>query len=323
MIGSFTKGDDIFATNVKVINIETKETLKSASSKGEGAGSILQHQIDELSRKIAEGMGLSAHQISETARPVADITSSSLGAYEYYLKGRNAQERQWDHTTARRMFEKAIALDSTFASAHLWLGISLADLGLGKEADNELEIAKRYSHRAGEIERLYIDAAYADRVEKDSAKCIRIYEQILESHPNDKRIHLALGEYLSYSDSRRALFHFEKALEADPENAEILNAIGYMYVDLGNLEKALEYIGRNASLTPDSPNPFDSKGEVYFRMGWLDNALANFKKAIEVRRDFYPAYMRAAYVHALREEYGEAMALIDTMLSVAQSPAYR
>ncbi|MGB6123428.1 MAG: serine/threonine-protein kinase, partial [Bacteroidota bacterium] len=81
VIGSVTKGGNVFATDVKVIDIETKETLKSASSRGEGAGSILQHQIDELSHRIAEGIGLSANQFSVTARPVADVTTSSMGAY--------------------------------------------------------------------------------------------------------------------------------------------------------------------------------------------------------------------------------------------------
>ncbi|MCK5574034.1 MAG: tetratricopeptide repeat protein, partial [Bacteroidetes bacterium] len=294
--------------------------LKSASSRGEGAGSILQYQIDELSHQIAEGIGLSAYQISETARPVADVTTSYMGAYDYYIKGREA-ERNWDNVTARQMFEKAIALDSTFAYAHAWLAKSLWNLGLIGERNNEIEMAKRYLHRASEIEKLYIDADYASYVENDPEKQARIYEQILQSHPKDKLIHYALGYHYLYRDPHRAQTHFENALEADPENGEIHNGLGYAYFYLGDYEKALEYFERYASVSPDNPNPFDSKGEVYFRMGWLDNALTNFKKAIEVRRDFSDSYYRAAYVHALREEYGEAMALIDTILSIAPTPA--
>ncbi|MGB5872484.1 MAG: protein kinase [Bacteroidota bacterium] len=321
VIGSVTKGGNVFATDVKVIDIETKETLKSASSRGEGAGSILQHQIDELSHRIAEGIGLSANQFSVTARPVADVTTSSMGAYDYFIKGKDARVNRWDDVTARRMFEKAIALDSTFAIAYAGLANSLGDLGLIEERNNAIRMAKRHAHRASEIDRLYIDADYADMVENDREKQARIYERILESHPKDKRIHLVLGNL--ERNNEKALTHYEMALEADPEDAEMLNVVGYAYFYQKNYEKALEYFERYASASPDQPNPYDSKGEVYFLMGWLDNALSNFKKAIEVRREFTPSYMRAAYVHALKEEYGEAKALIDTMLSVAPTPAIK
>jgi tetratricopeptide (TPR) repeat protein len=117
--------------------------------------------------------------------------------------------------------------------------------------------------------------------------------------------------------------HYERVLELDPEDAETINGVGYTYFNEENYEKALEYFDRYASLSPDHPNPYDSKGEVYFRMGWLDNALSNFKKAIEVRREFLGPHMKAAYVHAMKEEYGEATALIDTMLSVAPTPAFK
>jgi tetratricopeptide (TPR) repeat protein/predicted Ser/Thr protein kinase/TolB-like protein len=323
VVGSVTKGGNVFATDVKVIHIETKETLSSASSRGEGAGSILQHQIDELSRRIVEGIGLSANQFSETARPVADVTTSSMGAYDYYIKGKEAKYTDWDDVTARRMFEKAIALDSTFAIAYAALARSLGDLGVIKERNNAIEMAKQYAHRASEIDRLYIDADYADMVEKDRDKQTRIYERILRSHPNDKKINAELGDHYLGVENDRALMHYEKALEADPDDAEFLNAVGYAHFYQRNYEKALEYFDRYASLSPDQPNPYDSKGEVYFQMGYLDNALSNFKKAIQIRREFLASYMRAAYVHALKEEYGEAMALIDTMISVAPTPALK
>jgi len=323
VIGSVTKAGDVFATDVKVIDIETKETLQSASSRGEGAGSILQHQIDELSRRIAEGIGLSASQFSESARPVANVTTSSMGAYDYYIKGKQEGLHRWDDVAARQMFEKAIALDSTFAIAYAGLAQSLENLGLYEKRDSAIEMARRYAHRASEIDRLYIEAEYADMVERDREKVAQIYQKILEHHPNDKKINASLGDHYLGVDNRKALMHYEKALEADPDDAEFLNAVGYAHFYQENYLKALEYFDRYASASPDHPNPYDSKGEVYFRMGWLDNALSNFTKAVEVRRDFLAPYMRAAYVHALKEEYGETLSLIDTMCHITPTPALK
>ncbi|MGB6866585.1 MAG: serine/threonine-protein kinase, partial [Candidatus Aminicenantaceae bacterium] len=58
VLGSFIKAGEMFATDVKVLDVETKSLLKSASSKGEGVSSILKTQIDELSRDISQGMGI-------------------------------------------------------------------------------------------------------------------------------------------------------------------------------------------------------------------------------------------------------------------------
>ncbi len=41
VIGSYIKAGETFATDVKVLDVETKRILRSASSKGEGASSII------------------------------------------------------------------------------------------------------------------------------------------------------------------------------------------------------------------------------------------------------------------------------------------
>ena len=50
-------------TDVKVLDVETKELLKTAVARGEGVQSILDKQIDELSKEIARGVGLSQRKI--------------------------------------------------------------------------------------------------------------------------------------------------------------------------------------------------------------------------------------------------------------------
>ena len=41
VLGSFIRAGEMFATDVKVLDVETKKLLKSVSSRGEGVGSIL------------------------------------------------------------------------------------------------------------------------------------------------------------------------------------------------------------------------------------------------------------------------------------------
>ena len=82
VLGSFIKAGEQFATDVKVLDVESKRLLKSASSRGKGVGSILEIQIDELSRDIAQGVGLSERAIAVTQKPIAEVTTNSMEAYQ-------------------------------------------------------------------------------------------------------------------------------------------------------------------------------------------------------------------------------------------------
>ena len=48
-------------------------------------------------------------------------------------------------------------------------------------------------------------------------------------------------------------------------------------------------------------------GELCFRMGRLDEAISRYRLALDLNPDFYYAYWELAYVHALLEDYPEAM----------------
>jgi tetratricopeptide (TPR) repeat protein len=59
-------------------------------------------------------------------------------------------------------------------------------------------------------------------------------------------------------------------------------------------------------------------GEVYLRMGKLDEAMAKYKEALEVKPDFFQAYTSLGYIYALKENYTEAFKCIDKEINIAQ-----
>ena len=105
---------------VKVLDVDTKELLKSASARGDGVQSILKSQIDELSKEIARGVGLSQRKVDSSPTHVAEVTTSSMDAYNFFLRGRSDFEKLY-FPDARASLERAVALDSTFALALVYL----------------------------------------------------------------------------------------------------------------------------------------------------------------------------------------------------------
>ena len=323
VLGSFVKAGDVFATDVKVLDVETKKILKSASARGRSVDSILERQIDELSREISEGIGLSERKITADAQRIADVTTSSMDAYNEFLKGIEKYERYY-YEEARKLFENSIKLDPNFAAAHQWLALTYGKLGDTKATTEILIKAKALAEKINEKDKLNIYALYAQVIENDVEKRIRILEELATKYPREKRIHYNLGiHYWNKKEFSAAIDAYSKALALDPNYGSALNGLGYTYADMGNYEKAIEYFEKYASVSPGDANPLDSLAEIYFQIGQLDNSIKKYQEAVEAKPDFFEAYWRVAYVYALKEEYQKAMDWIEQLIDRAPSPGIK
>jgi serine/threonine protein kinase/tetratricopeptide (TPR) repeat protein len=322
VLGSFAKAGDVFATDVKVLDVASKKLLKSVNSKGEGEGSILKIQIDELSAEIATGVGISKRKVEETPVRIADLTTNSMEAYNYYLRGLD-QFDKFLHIDARDSFLRAVAIDPSFAIAHYYLARAYGYLGNEEGRTKSLELAKIHSENASEKERKFIEAYYASRIESDTPKRICILEEIIRKYPKEKNVLLTLGIiYNSLDRYDDAIEVLDSALELDPEYGSALNMIAYVYSFIGDFETALEYFERYAAASPGDPNPFDSMGETYLRMGRLDDAIETYKKALEIVPNFGSS-IKIAYIHALKEDYDTSQKWLERFIVNMPAPGLK
>lgn len=75
----------------------------------------------------------------------------------------------------------------------------------------------------------------------------------------------------------------KKALELSPNQATVLNYLGYSWVDRGmNLPEGLEMLRKAVSLEPKSGAVLDSLGWAYYRLGDYDSALEALERALEL-----------------------------------------
>src|SRR5262249_46303776 len=84
---------------------------------------------DEISRSVVAA--LKVRLLPKESRLIADRTTSSAEAYEYYLRGRSKFNEGWGSAnmkSARELFEKAAAIDPTYAKAHAGVADSNAYL---------------------------------------------------------------------------------------------------------------------------------------------------------------------------------------------------
>lgn len=82
----------------------------------------------------------------------------------------------------------------------------------------------------------------------------------------------------------RAEADFRKALALEPDQPDVLNYLGYSWVEQGsNLNEAEEMIQRAVDQRPDDGYIVDSLGWVLFRFGEFERALKHLERAVELR----------------------------------------
>jgi len=309
VVGSFTKLGDRFVTDIKVLDVGSKGSLAVAKADGRGLESIPE-QVDRLSRQISHGVGLSERKIDETQRPIIDVTTSSIDAYTYYIKGRDALEKLY-YQEAAQNFTKAIEIDSTFAVAYMYLGKAYASSFNFAQAERSYTEALHYSAKATERERLYINAQYAITVEGNRAKGIQVYRELLKRYPREKYAWNFLGSQLrTLGDLREAIACEERALELDPTFGGALNELAYDYLRLEDYEKAIETFQQYIALYPGDANPYDSIAEAYFGLGDLAQATAMYERALSLKPMLGSA-VGLAYIRGIYGDYRGAIRWIE------------
>ena len=103
--------------------------------------------------------------------------------------------------------------------------------------------------------------------------------------PSDWRFYYVRG--ISYERSKewpKAEADFTKALKLNPDQPQVLNYLGYSWVDQGmNLLPALEMIQKAVAAAPNDGYIIDSLGWAYYRLGRYDEAVTQLEQAVQLR----------------------------------------
>jgi len=159
----------------------------------------------------------------------------------------------------------------------------LADLG---QVDQALSIAK--SQLTGTQSDLNVHERLAEmyiRMKRfsDADQEIQKADAMVKTAQDRLYVHFLRGEFYDRQKMYdKAEVEFRKALEIDPDNAAVLNYLGYMLVDHDQkLPEALKMIRQAVLLEPQNYAYLDSLGWAYFKTGQYELAEENIRKANE------------------------------------------
>ncbi|MFU8652665.1 tetratricopeptide repeat protein [Methanotorris formicicus] len=111
-----------------------------------------------------------------------------------------------------------------------------------------------------------------------------------------------------------ALFCYNKALEINPENAELLCKKGYALLKLHKRELAIKYFKRTLNLDKNHYKALFGLGEAYYSMSDEKNSIKCFEKVLELKPDNINLILRIAYLYFELKKYEDALKYFEKAL---------
>ena len=153
------------------------------------------------------------------------------------------------------------------------------------KTDAALEVLQALTRSHGQF--IEVQAALADALRRQErfTDAIPVYTQAIDLVPEPVQRHWTLFYSRGISNERagnwpEAEADFRRALELNPDQPQVLNYLGYSFVDRGeNLDEALGMIERAVAAQPDAGYIIDSLAWALFRLGRYEEAVEPMERA--------------------------------------------
>ncbi|MHB0954611.1 MAG: tetratricopeptide repeat protein [Allorhizobium sp.] len=281
--------DAIAAGDALVTNFAPFKALREKITKGgipeplvgnatEGAAGVLFSIGGALNRDGAEETVALYLQLAHALDPKSADTLILLGGLAEKFE---QPERAIDY------YGKVPASSPMRRISELQLGLTLAETG---------NVDRARSHLKSLIEsdptdiRSYLAYGSVLSDAKDYAAMAENYDRAVEAiGPKPDRNHWSVFFQRGIAYERlkkwdKAEPSFRKALELNPDQPQVLNYLGYSWVDMNrNLEEGLDMIRKAVELRPDDGYIVDSLGWAYFRLNRFPEAVTELERATELK----------------------------------------
>lgn len=315
--GAIQTFDRIWASGARLaVGAEAYAELLAASGERDKAVAILDQFRTEVGVNAALGVLKSRIEAGETITPKR-LTTRQGAALAMFLPA-SALMLQTDDDIASVYFVLAVALDPQLHQGRTLLGQSLVQ---GKRPDSAIRVLSDvpasspfYAAARGQIagillsqdqpaealkvasealdakpdRSLRLQVADLYRAQERHAEAEALLTEVMLSDEaegrKDWRVFFLRGasrERQSNWDGAEA--DLKEALVIDPHNANVLNYLGYSWIDRGiNLEEGFGLIRQALVLEPQSGHIVDSLGWAHYQLGQYDEAVELLERAVEL-----------------------------------------
>lgn len=270
--------------NGRMTITEMREKIEAGEKYGrliknaqEGAAEVLYTLGTAINRSGAEAFAKVYLQMSLPLRPDNDATLYQLGDISAKLRQPAKAIEYYGRVSEKSPYRR---------DAEMQRALNLAENDQSAEAIKQLKILLQ---RDKSDMRTYLALGGVYAQDKNFADAAKIYDAAVDEIKTPERkdwpVFYQRGiAYERLKEWDKAEPNFRQALELYPDQPQVLNYLGYSWVDRGeNLEEALGMIKKAVELRPQDGYIVDSLGWAYYMLGRYDEAVVELEKAVKLR----------------------------------------
>lgn len=303
--------------DVQVQDVDTGRVVVART----GQGADLFRIVDVIAKDVRAALDV-ANRFA--GRPLSDVTTGSLEAYELYAKAQQARHNnRWGD--ARTLFEEALRIDASFTLARAQLVTMLDRLGEQALAQVERKIVRGQLDRLPERQRLLAEAV--QEYDTNPPRALELLERLLERYPDEEEAYDAIVHAYTHARDpaywKKTLTFMQRWARAipGPGSGHFHNHYGYAYIEHGLFTEAEREFRAYVRVSPDEANAYDSLAELFLMTGRPALAIEQYDEAIRRNPLFGWSRFGRAYAYAQLGRYEEAFASLVTLQNLGPRAA--
>jgi tetratricopeptide (TPR) repeat protein len=246
---------------------------------------FVEHYPEDVDASFAVGLlAMQARQFDQARHYLKRVIELKPNHDQARLYLGQIELEQKNYRRAEKWFQEVTETKHVF-EARVRLAIAIA-------RQDELDKAIQYLHdTTADTEKRKIQLILTEeqvlREARELDRAMTVMNKALEAYPDDTELLYARGLLAAQMDNLELHERdMRKLLAKDPKNAHALNALGYTLADQTDRYQEAEKLVRKAlELKPDDAFILDSMGWVEYRLGKLEAALEYLRKAIDKQYD--------------------------------------
>jgi tetratricopeptide (TPR) repeat protein len=245
----------------------------------EGAAEVLYGIGSALGRRGDDDPGLVYLQLALYLAPNHSLALLSLADLYEQLK---------KPELAIKIYEQVPQDSPLRRNAEIQLTSDLDSLDRTDEAKKRLD--KLIAERPNDLEAI-MALGNILRIRKQYGECAKVYDRGVATLTSPEKANWPIYYFRGICYERekqwdKAEADLKMALQLFPDQPQVLNYLGYSWIDQGiNLDEGMRMIRRAVDQRPEDGYIVDSLGWVYYRQGDYAEAMKNLERAVELKPD--------------------------------------
>jgi tetratricopeptide (TPR) repeat protein len=307
--GNIKKAGNTIRLSAQLVDSKSKEVFKSFQIEGIGREENIFKIVDSLSVGIKNLLVVSKLKQGHLHDSPSFISTSSPEAFRYFLNGRDFFYKR-DYNSARRMFSRALAIDSNIHIVFAFVSISYSNQGMPDQAKEWCLQAYKRRELMPMMQKLLTNWLYSNTFESPNKEITHL-KDILEIDDQSPTVHYILGNaYSGLYQYDKAIPEYEKSLELyerwDSKPRWIYNytSLGDAYHNTGQYRKEEKLYLKAENVFSDDPVLLYNQAILALSEGKVKEANSRIEKYELKRKEM--SWSEAQIANALANIYSDA-----------------